>query len=74
MNYEDLEIWSQRAAEALQDFCNEAQEAIGIPEGECQLMDIRNLLAEHARIVSGLPNWQIHLSAGNTKSNINFGD
>ena len=73
MNYEDLERWSQRAAEALQEFCDDAQEAAGIPEGECQLMDIRLLLAEHSRIILGLPMWQEHFRDDETIK-INFGD
>lgn len=44
---------SHRTAQALQDFCDEAQVAAGNPDGEDQLQDIRELLAEHTAIVSG---------------------
>ena len=55
MNYSELENWSVRAAEALQEFCDEAQVAAGNPDGEDQLQDIRALLDEHSRIMLGLP-------------------
>ena len=49
----DLEDWSNRAAQALQDFCDEAQIDAGDPDGEHELQDIRELLKEHTLIVSG---------------------
>jgi hypothetical protein len=55
MNFDDLEDWALRAAEALQEFCDEAQLASGNPDGEDQLKDIRALIAEHSRIEAGLP-------------------
>jgi hypothetical protein len=53
MNYEELESWSLRAAEALQEFCDDAQISVGKPNDECQLLDIRRLLDEHSRICQG---------------------
>lgn len=74
MNYEELEDWALRAAEALQQFCDEAQEASGNPDGEDQLRDIRKLIEEHHRIESGLPAWQSQIQTSDEPSGINFGD
>ena len=54
MNMDDLENWSCNAAQALQDFCDSAQEAVGDPYGESELKDIRALIEEHNRIIKGL--------------------
>ena len=62
MNIDELEDWSQRAAQALQDFCDEAQVSAGNPDGEDQLLDIRALLHEHSRICAGRPLWQSQVS------------
>ncbi len=53
MSATDLEHWSYQAAQALQDFCDIAQIVEGDPKGESELQDIRELLKEHAAIVSG---------------------
>lgn len=46
MNHEALEDWSLRAMQALQDVCDEAQDAAGDPDGEDQCLDLRELMAE----------------------------
>ncbi len=48
-----LEDWSHRAAQALQDICDEAQLAAGNVDGEDQLPDLRELLLEHNQIMQG---------------------
>jgi len=53
-----LEDWAQRAAQELQEFCDDAQLAAGNPDGEDQLPGVRALLTEHSRIALGLPAWQ----------------
>ncbi len=58
INVDELESWSCRAAQELQEFCDEAQVAAGNPNGEDQLMGVRALLVEHNRIIQGLPLWQ----------------
>lgn len=75
MEYVDiLESWAQRAAEALQEFCDEAQVASGNPDGECQLLDIRQLLDEHSRIMAGIPTWQSQINTDGAANKIDFGD
>jgi HPt (histidine-containing phosphotransfer) domain-containing protein len=46
-----LEIWSTLAAEELQQFCDEAQDAAGNPDGEDQLQATRALLADLDKIL-----------------------
>ena len=53
MSIYDLEDWSNRAAQALQEFCDDAQDAAGDPVGVNELQDIRELLKEHTTIVIG---------------------
>lgn len=53
VHIDELEDWSTRAAQALQDMCDEAQMAAGNPDGTDQLPDIRALLDEHNRIMHG---------------------
>ena len=65
MNADHLEDWAHRAAQLLQDFCDEAQEAAGDPDGETELLDARALLHELDRIARGLPPWQAAI--GNEK-------
>lgn len=58
MNQPDLEDWSLRAMQTLQDFCDEAQEAAGDPDDEGELRDVRAVMADYERIAQGLPAWQ----------------
>jgi len=74
INTYELESWAQRAAEALQEFVDEAQEASGNPDAEDQLMDIRELLQEHNQIMAGQMPWQAQLATDDGSSTINFGD
>lgn len=62
MNHDELEDWSHRAAQALQECCDDAQAAAGNPDGEDQLRDIRALLQEHCDIIKGDDSWQAMLS------------
>ena len=62
MDHQELEDWSRRAVQALQAICDEAQISAGNPGGEDQCQDLRILLDEHARIISGQPLWQAQLS------------
>lgn len=48
-----LEDWSLRVVQVLQDACDDAQVGAGNPDGTDQLPDIRELLAEHHRIMLG---------------------
>lgn len=48
-----LEDWSLRVAQILQDVCDDAQVAVGKPDGTDQLPDIRALLDEHSQIMRG---------------------
>ena len=57
-DYNELENWSVRVAEALQEICDEAQEAAGKPDGENECIDLRMLLHEHSKIMLGEPLWQ----------------
>jgi len=41
-----LESWAVMAAEELQQFCDDAQEAAGNPDGTDQLPGVRQLIAE----------------------------
>lgn len=50
-----LESWALMAAEALQEFCDEAQEAAGDPDGEGELPTVRALLRDLDDIV--LDDW-----------------
>ncbi len=63
MNQAELENWSLMALQTLQDFCDEAQEAAGDPDGEGELTDVRAVMAEYERIAQGLPAWQGILAA-----------
>ncbi len=63
MNQGELESWSLRALQTLQDFCDEAQEAVGVPDGDDQLPDVRALMLEYERIAQGLPSWQAQCMA-----------
>jgi len=55
VNVNDLEDWSVRVAEVLQDICDDAQVNAGNPDGDDQCPDIRELLDEHTRIMNGQP-------------------
>jgi hypothetical protein len=55
VNVNDLEDWSVRVAEALQEICDNAQVNAGNPDGDDQCPDIRELLDEHTRIMNGQP-------------------
>jgi hypothetical protein len=61
INYDDLENWSCRAAQELQEVLDDAEEA-GSSEGCCA--SIRGLLEEHNRIISGMPLWQMQIASG----------
>lgn len=41
-----LESWAERAAQELQEFCDDAQIAAGNPDGEDQLIGTRQLISE----------------------------
>lgn len=58
IDHDDLENWSVRAAQELQEILDDADEA-GNNEGCCS--SIRGLLAEHSRIMSGKPIWQMQI-------------
>lgn len=53
INYDDLEDWSMRAVQLLQDIADEAQAAAGDPDGDQECPDIRALLDEHNSILEG---------------------
>lgn len=77
INHDELEDWSIRAAEALQEVCDEAQKAAGNPDGEDQLQDFRVLLAEHSRIMQGQPAWQaqvLGIQGGGCELNLGEGN
>lgn len=57
INHDDLEDWAQRTMQALQEVCDDAQEAAGNPDGTDQLMDIRGLMEEYECIAQGRPAW-----------------
>ena len=61
---DDLIAWADRAAQDLQEFCDEAQAAAGNPDGEDQLRSTRALIAEYDAIKSGKPVWQGQLTSG----------
>jgi hypothetical protein len=66
----DLDEWAVRAGQALQEICDEAQEAAGNPDGEDQCLDLRELLRELDYLILGKPSWQQELAAsdeGETK-------
>ena len=48
VDYDDLENWSVRVAEALQEICDEAQIAAGEPDGEMECTDLRALLPDRS--------------------------
>lgn len=58
INYDELEDWADRVMQELQEFCDDAQEAAGNPDGEDQLPGVRALMEEYERISKGLPAWQ----------------
>lgn len=60
--HDELEDWARRTMQALQEVCDDAQEAAGNPDGEDQLSDVRGLMFEYERIVKGLPAWQAKVS------------
>lgn len=62
MNHDDLENWAVRVCEELQDFCNEAQEAAGDPDGEDCLPGTRALLSEADCIFNNRPAWQAQVA------------
>jgi len=70
MNHDHLEDWAYRVAQVLQDFCDEAQEAVGNPDGEDQLLDVRAMLLELDRIARGLPPWQAILGSDESTSGL----
>ena len=51
-----LELWATFAAEALQEVCDDAQEAAGDPDGEGEQLAIRGLLKDLDDIL--MPEWQ----------------
>jgi len=53
---EALQLWSDSACQALQEFCDDAQVASGNPDGEDQLLDIRDLLNDHVKISKDIEN------------------
>lgn len=55
INYDELEDWALRTLQTLQDFCDDAQEAAGNPDGEDQLPDVRALMLEYEQIAAGQP-------------------
>ena len=66
MNQHHLEDWAYRAAQTLQDFCDEAQESVGNPDGEDQLTDVRALLRELDLIARGLDPWPAQIGDAET--------
>ena len=58
---DDLASWAGRAVQALQELCDEAQEAAEDPDGESERWDIRALIREYEDIVAGRPVWQRQL-------------
>ena len=61
MDVDQLEEWSLRAVQSLQEIVDEAQAASGNPDGDDQSIDLRLLIEEHSRICSGMPTWQMLL-------------
>ena len=61
MNHDDLEDWAFRTMQALQDIVDDAQEAAGKPDGECQCLDIRALMEEYEAIRKGQQTWTFKL-------------
>jgi len=55
VNPNDLEDWSIRVAELLQELCDDAQATTGNPDGDDACPDIRALLDEHSKIMQGQP-------------------
>ncbi len=68
MSIDDLQDWAQRTAQELQDFCDEAQEAAGNPDGEDQLASVRALLEEHCRIIKGETAWKAPIGAEDSEA------
>lgn len=65
MNYDELEDWSLRAAQALQDVVDECEQSEGYPGGGKEACaDLKVLLDEHSRIMRGEPSWQARLLGG----------
>lgn len=67
INYDDLENWSCRAAQELQEILDDVEEA-GNSEGCCA--SIRGLLEEHNRIISGMPLWQMQIVADDVEGSL----
>lgn len=67
MNSELLQDWAARAVQELQDFCDEAQEAAGNPDGEDQLLSVRVLIKEYEEIAAGKNPWKSQLLGGGYK-------
>lgn len=70
MNYEELEDWAGRAAQELQEFCDDAQVAAGNPDGEDQLLSVRVLIAEYERIAKGQPAWPVRMVAEGDRDDV----
>lgn len=54
MDIDQLEDWAHRAAQELQDFCDEAQEAAGDQAGETELPGTRALIEEFNQLNKGI--------------------
>lgn len=67
INCDDLESWSCRAAQELQDVLDDAEEA-GNNEGCCS--SIRGLLEEHNRIIAGMPLWQRQIASDDDEGSL----
>lgn len=63
MNQEHLEDWAGRAAQELQEFCDDAQAAAGNPDGEEWLQSVRILIKEYEDIAAGRTPWQAQMQA-----------
>ncbi len=63
MNQEQLEDWAGRVVQDLQEFCDDAQEAVGRPDGEDQLLGVRAMIKEYEDIAAGRPPWITQIQA-----------
>lgn len=70
INHDDLEGWATRAAQELQEFCDDAQEAAGNPDGEDQLPGVRGLIRELDAILKGEPLWQMQVRSADSDTEL----
>lgn len=63
-----LESWAIMAAEELQQFCDDAQDAAGNPDGTDQLPGVRQLIAELDDILK--PTWLEIIADNNTTAGL----